>query len=133
HKLNIEAQTLVKMVSTSVIPASMEYQALLASSIESVHSVHQICGIDESVVAIQGNSLREVSTSLSIVISKTNDLKAKLGEAKNIENAYEMASYYCKVIQDLMGEIRVDADKLEDLVDKDLWRLPDYTDLIHSH
>ncbi|MCO4784161.1 MAG: glutamine synthetase III [Candidatus Cloacimonetes bacterium] len=132
-KIAIEAHTLLKMVSSSVIPAAMEYQAILASSIDSINSVQSLCGLDDSSLEIQGNALKELTTSLSSIISKSKELKEKLLTASNIENAYKMASFYCETILVLMDEIRDSADTLEDLVDKDLWRIPDYTDLIHSH
>lgn len=132
-KLNIEAHTLVKMVLSDVIPASMEYQTVLAVSIDSLNSVHKLCGIDDKAIVVQAKLLKDLAFSLSKIVSKVGDLKQELLVVSKIDNTFEMASYYCSKVQTLMQEIRLEADLLESLVDRDLWRIPDYTDLIHSH
>ena len=59
---------------------------------------------------------------------------AKLIEVTNqgcaMEEGKEQAVYYKDVVKAAMDELRAPVDKLEMIVDKDLWPMPSYGDLI---
>ena len=59
-----------------------------------------------------------------------NELEEVENNAGEIENAKERAFYYKDVVKEAMEQLRKPADELEMLVDKKVWPLPTYGDLL---
>jgi glutamine synthetase len=51
-------------------------------------------------------------------------------KANLIEHADKKAKAYCDKVKPYFDEIRESADKLEELIDNDMWKLPKYRDLL---
>ncbi len=62
-----------------------------------------------------------------VALAKLQDVTA---EAAEKEEGKERAEYFKDTVKPAMDELRSPVDKLEMLVDKDLWPMPSYGDLI---
>ncbi len=121
--LNIEALTMIEMASKQIIPAVIGYTKSLAETVIAVKEA----GVDAST---QTELLRTVSEKLSAMKSALERLKEAEMEAGKITNAREQAFYYKDVVKVIMEELRAPADEAEMLVDKKVWPIPTYGDLI---
>ncbi len=121
--LNIEALTMIEMASKQIIPAVIGYTKSLAETVIAVKEA----GADAST---QTELLRTVSEKLSAMKSALERLKEAEMEAGKITNAREQAFYYKDVVKVIMEELRAPADEAEMLVDKKVWPIPTYGDLI---
>ncbi len=121
--INIEALTMIEMASKQLIPAGIKYSRSLADTVIAVREA----GADAGV---QAGLLEEVSEKLTAMKEALNELEEVENNAGEIENAKERAFYYKDVVKKAMEQLRKPADELEMLVDKKVWPLPTYGDLL---
>ncbi len=121
--INIEALTMIEMASKQIIPAVISYTRTLAETIIAVREA----GADASA---QTELLQAVSEKLSVMKSALERLKEAEAEAGEIKDAREQVFYYKDVVKVIMDELRRPADEAEMLVDKKVWPIPTYGDLI---
>ncbi len=125
-KLDIEATTLHCMTSSQVIPAALEYQARLASSIERTGKVLG-GGLDMSP---QKELLKETADLINRVINTDRALVAGRAAALKITDNAKRASFYCDEIKCIMEELRDYCDELELIVDDELWPMPKFWEIL---
>lgn len=122
--INIEAKAMIDIAGKQIIPAVIKYTTALAASINGVKAA---CDAD---VSVQTELLKEVSE----LLSKTRAALKKLMEAdavgSKMEEGRERAVYYRDVIKTAMEALRAPVDQLEMIVDKEMWPMPSYGDLI---
>jgi glutamine synthetase len=124
--INIEALTMIDIAMRQIIPATIDYTAKIAESINSIKST----GLKIATTA-QTELLEEISTLLEEFKKKLDELETSLNEASNMEDdLYAKASYYRDVVFSKMSALRETGDKLEKIVDAKLWPLPTYADIL---
>lgn len=121
--INIEARTMIDMASKQIIPAVMGYTKTLADTIIAVKEA----GADTSV---QSESLSDVSALLKETKEALAALEKVTDEAAEKEEGSVQANYYHSVVFPAMEALRTPVDKLEMIVDKEVWPMPSYGDLI---
>jgi glutamine synthetase len=125
-EIDIEATTLANMVQSQVIPASVEYQRTLASS---VSAVVDVLG-DTKALKPQKDLLKTVSSLIAEAQKLAGDLTERLEKAKSIESEEKKAAYFCEEIKGTMLAVRETVDTLEHYVDNDLWPMPKYWEML---
>lgn len=123
--INIEAQTMIDMTKRQIIPAAIKYTTSLAASINGVKNASALAD-----VSVQEGILVEVSRILASLKENLHVLESVTEEAKGIEEIYEKGVFYHDRVFQAMKEVRTDADKLETLVDEELWPLPTYAQML---
>ena len=121
--INIEARTMIDMASKQIIPAIMGYTKTLADTILAVKGA----GADTSV---QAGVLTEVTALLKETKSALDTLIQVTEEAAGKEEGEVQANYYHSAVFPAMEALRAPVDKLEMIVDKEVWPMPSYGDLI---
>lgn len=121
--INIEALTMIEMASKQLIPAVMKYTKSLADTVIAVKEA----GADASVQAELLNSVSAKLGEMKAALKKLQEEEAKAGSMKN---GREQAFFYKDSVRRAMDELRAPADELEMIVDKDVWPIPTYGDLI---
>jgi glutamine synthetase len=123
-EINIEAKAMIDIATKQIIPAVIKYTTVLA---ESITSVKAACGAD---VSVQTEILTEVSDLLADSKAALNKLQDVTEQGAGMTEGREQAVYYRDVVKSAMDELRTPVDKLEMLVDKAMWPMPSYGDLI---
>ncbi|MCI8370978.1 MAG: glutamine synthetase type III [Lachnospiraceae bacterium] len=123
--LNIEARTMMDMAGKQIIPAIIKYTTVLADSINSVKSA-----VSDADTSVQEELLAEVSDYLADTKTALSKLTDQVAEAVKKQEGKERAVYFKEVIKASMDELRAPVDKLEMIVDKEMWPMPSYGDLI---
>ena len=121
--INIEALTMIEMASKQIVPAVIRYSKSLADTVLAVKAA----GVDASV---QTQLLGEVSRKLSAMKRALSGLEEAVSRAGEIGDVREKAFFYKDVVKEAMTGLRKPADELEMLVDKKVWPIPTYGDLI---
>ncbi len=121
--INIEALAMIDMASKQFIPAVVNYTRLLADTVIAVKEA----GADASA---QIDILKEVSQKLVEMKEALKELERVETEAGTMENAKEQAFYYKDAVRTAMEKLRKPVDEAEMLVDKKVWPVPTYGDLI---
>ncbi|MDE7333268.1 MAG: glutamine synthetase III [Lachnospiraceae bacterium] len=121
--INIEALSMIDMASKQFVPAVVSYTRSLADTVIAVKEA----GADASA---QAGILKEVSQKLVEMKAALKELEEVEKKAGSMENAKERAFYYKDVVRTAMDKLRKPVDEAEMLVDKKVWPVPTYGDLI---
>ena len=122
--INIEARTMIDIASKQIIPAVIRYAKNLADSINAVVAA----GVLE--VDVQTQLLKETSTLLKDTRDALEALKKCADIAAGMEEGKDRAFYYRKQVLPAMEALRKPVDELEMIVDKEIWPMPSYGDLL---
>ena len=121
--INIEAKTMLAMAKQQIIPAVLKFQKSLA---ETVYYTSQI-SMDDSV---SKELLANVTALLAETKKAVDGLQMVTDTAKTFPDGKDKAAYYRDRVTTAMKALRTPVDKLEMIVDKDIWPMPTYADLI---
>ncbi len=122
--INIEARTMIDMATKQIIPAVIRYTTVLADSINSVKAAG---AFDTSV---QENILDKISKRLAAANAALITLRELVGESQGKTQGEERAVFCKDALIPAMRTLRAPVDELEMLVDKSMWPMPSYGDLI---
>ena len=121
--VNIEARTMIDIASKHIIPAVIRGTKTLA---ETVNAVVQ-AGVDAEV---QRDLLVETSILLKETKTALTTLEQVTQEASTKEEGKVQAEYFREQVVPAMEALRIPVDRLEMIVDKEIWPMPSYGDLI---
>ncbi len=121
--INIEAKTMIDVAGKQIIPAVISYTKKLADTVNSVTAAG-------ARATVQAELLCEVSTLLEETKAALGKLVQLDAEAAQKEEGAAQAAFFHEVIMPAMTELRTPVDKLEMLVDKEVWPMPSYGDLL---
>ena len=123
--LNIEARAMVDIATKQIVPAVIRYTTVLADSINSVKAA-----CPEAPVSVQISLLKETSQCLEETKVAMVKLQERIEIAHAMERGEAQARYYRDEVNSAMEDLRKPVDKLEMIVDKSMWPMPSYGDLI---
>ena len=123
-ELNIEAKAMIDIASKQIIPAVIKYTTQLATSINAVKAAADVdVSTQTELLAETSDLLSEAKVALAKLIDVTEQGAA-------MEEGREQAVFYRDEVKTTMDALRAPVDKLEMIVDKELWPMPSYGDLI---
>lgn len=121
--INIEARAMCNIAAKQIIPAVVKYTKSLADTVLSVREA----GADASV---QAELLTETTRLLTETKAAFTTLSAIAEEAAGKTEGKEQAEFYHFTVVPAMKALREPVDELEMLVDKEMWPMPSYGDLL---
>ena len=123
--INIEAKAMIDIAGKSIIPAVIRYTTRLADSIIKLKTA--MADIEPYA---QSSILIDVNEHLKSAKLALENLIKLMDSAGDIVGVDKHARYMREVIVPAMEELRKPIDELEMIVDKDLWPMPSYGDLL---
>lgn len=128
-KLQIEARVLGDLTVNHIIPTAIKFQNSL---IQNVLGIKEIFGPDEYKVMSERQliAIKKISGYIEQLREDFHSLVEARKEANIIESYSERAQAYSSTVLPFMEKMRVVADKLEMVVDDELWPLPKYRELM---
>lgn len=123
-EINIEAKTMIDIAGKQIIPAVIKYATQLGGSINTIRSA------SDADVSVQSGLLKEVSDLLTDTKNGLTKLQNVVDRGCQMEENEARARFYHEDVFAAMEELRKPVDELEMLVDKDVWPMPSYGDLI---
>ncbi len=121
--INIEALTMLDMANKQIIPAVMKFAKSVADTTIAVKEA----GGDETA---SKELLKDVTAKLTQMRTAAERLQKVEDKGARMERGKEQAFYYREKVVAAMNDLRVPADELEKLVDKEFWPFPTYSDLL---
>jgi glutamine synthetase len=121
-QVQIEAETMVSMARTMILPAALTYQKRIGEAIQAV----QGAGVDGED---QRQMLEEFVTLVNALRAKV-DVLDKAAHHHAGDDPLDHAKHIKQHVKPAMADLRVVADELEALVADDLWPMPKYRDLL---
>lgn len=126
--INIEALTMIEMAKREIMPAVIKFATGLAASINTIKAT----GVVVDLTA-QTELLTEVSSLTGSLKKSITVLEEAVEKASNAHgDIYEQASLYRFDVFEKMATLREVVDTLETLVDKDVWPMPTYGEILFN-
>jgi len=129
-RIQIEGRTLGDIARNHVIPTAVKYQNIL---IENVKGIKDIYGknfkkyANEQMLLIQ-----EISEHIESINNGVTEMTNARKKVNAIEDSTKKAADYCNKVKPYFDTIRYHCDKLELLVDDELWPLTKYRELLFT-
>ena len=121
--INIEAKAMIDIAAKQIIPAVVKYTKTLADTVIAVKEA----GADASV---QEEMLSEVTALLAEAKKALSALSDITEEAAEKEEGKVQSEFYHLSVVPAMAALRKPVDELEMIVDKEVWPMPSYGDLL---
>jgi glutamine synthetase len=125
-KIQIEGRILGELAKNYVIPSAVKYQKQLIDTIEGLTKIGQTKQETKTLLELT----KDISKHINSIWSNNAKMTEERRKANLIEHADKKAKAYCDKVKPYFDEIRESADKLEELIDNDMWKLPKYRDLL---
>lgn len=128
-KLQIEARVIGDLTINHIIPTAIKFQNSL---IQNVLGLKELFSEDEYKVMSERQlvSIRKISGYIQQLREDFHALVQARKEANVIASYPERAESYSAYVLPYVSKIRITVDKLEMLVDDELWPLPKYRELL---
>ena len=122
-KIQIEARVLGDLTLNQIVPIASKYEAML---LDKVYKMSQL-----NLDATQDIALiKEISTLTADIQRMVNEMVEARKVANRITNEREKAIAYHDTVADYLEKIRYCIDKLELVIDDQMWTLPKYRELL---
>lgn len=128
-RIQIESRVLADVARNHVIPTAIQYQNTL---IKNVKGLKEIFNQDfEQFAKEQIHLIKKISNHIAEIYSKIEEMTLQRKEANKLRGQ-KNAEMYCDKVKPYFEEIRYHADKLELLIDDNLWPLAKYRELLFN-
>jgi len=128
-RIQIEGRVLGDIASNHVIPTAIQYQNTL---IENVKGLKEIFGANFKKIANdQIDLIEKISGHIAGIRSKVELMINERKKANKLDGQ-KAADAYCNKVKPYFDEIRYHCDKLEMMVDDELWPLTKYRELLFT-
>ncbi|MFG6392188.1 MAG: glutamine synthetase III, partial [Candidatus Amulumruptor sp.] len=128
-KIQIEARVLGDLAINHIIPVATRYQSIL---LDNVYKINNIFPADKSP-EVAGHSLyaiEKISKHINIIRDEVTKMVNARKDANKIEDERTKALAYHDNVAPCMDVIRYHVDKLELMVDNEMWPLVKYRELL---
>jgi len=130
-KVQIEARVLGDLAINHIVPTAITYMSTLVENVKGLKEVFK-----ESEYERLAGARKEMIITISDHISNIKRLVGEMIEERKkanvITDSYKMAIAYESKVKPYMEEIRTHIDKLELIVDNEIWPLPKYRELLFT-
>lgn len=126
-KIQIESRVLGDLALNHIIPVAITYQSILLTNVSKLKEIsdnYKVLGTE------QIRLIEKVSTHVNAVNAKVHEMIDARKAANNIESEREKAVAYHDSVAPYLDEIRYHIDKLELIVDNEMWPLAKYRELL---
>ena len=128
-KVQIEARVLGDLAINHIMPVATRYQSLLVDNVVKLKDLFP--GVKGAkVVAHDLDTIEKISQHMDIIKTETDRMIEARKEANAISDEREKAIAYHDNVIPPMEVIRRHIDKLELMVDNEMWPLPKYRELL---
>ena len=128
--VQIESRVLGDIARNHVVPTAVRYQNTL---IENVRGLKEIFGdAYQEVASEQIELIRHISEHIKVIHSTVEAMIEARKRANHLPTFAERADAYCNEVKPFFDEIRYHCDKLELMIDDELWTLTKYRELLFN-
>ncbi len=128
--IQIEGRVLGDIARNHVVPTAVKYQNIL---IENVRGLKEIYGTRfKKLAKEQLNLIEEISDHIEKINSNVTKMTNERKKANKVDDSAKRAEVYCNKVKPLFENIRYHCDKLELLIDDELWPLTKYREMLFT-
>ncbi len=128
-KIQIESRVLGDLAINHIIPVATRYQSTLIDNLLKLKSIYPEAEA-EPLMADDRETIKQISGHMAAIKQGVSRMIDARKAANRIESLREKAIAYHDTVMPLLDEIRYHIDKLELMVDNEIWPLPKYRELL---
>jgi glutamine synthetase len=130
-KIQIEARAMGDLALNHIIPTAVKYQNVLVQNVKGLKEILSAEDFKKSV-DYQMQSIKEISEHISKIKTAVHEMIEQRKAANKLTDVKKQAVMYNTKVKSYFDEIRYHADKLELLVDDEMWPLPKYREMLYA-
>ena len=130
-KVQIEARVLGDLAINHIVPTAVIYMTTLINNVKGLRDIFNDTEF-ERLAGARKEMIVAISDHISYIKRLTNEMIEERKKANIIEDPYKKALAYESKVKPYLNEIRYHIDKLELIVDNEIWPLPKYRELLFT-
>ncbi|MGA2408379.1 MAG: glutamine synthetase III [Bacteroidales bacterium] len=130
-KVQIEARVLGDLAINHIVPTAITYMTTLIENVKGLKEVFNDLEF-ERLAGARKEVIVTISDHISNIKKLVNDMIEERRKANVIEDSYKKALAYESKVKPFLEDIRTHIDKLELIVDNEIWPLPKYRELLFT-
>jgi glutamine synthetase len=130
-KVQIEARVLGDLAINHIVPTAIIYMTTLIENVKGLKEVFNATEF-ERLAGARKDMIINISDHISSIKKLVAEMIEERKKANVIEDSYEMALAYESKVKPYLSAIRLHIDKLELIVDNEIWPLPKYRELLFT-
>ena len=131
-KVQIEARVLGDLAINHIVPTGINYMTSLIENVKGLREIFNDLEY-ERLAGARKEMIIALSDHISSIKKLVNDMIEERKKANIIEDSFKKAIAYEKEVKPYLEEIRSHIDKLELIIDNEIWPLPKYRELLFTH
>jgi glutamine synthetase len=131
-KIQIEARVLGDLAINHIVPTAVAYQTKLIQNVQGLRDIFSDEEFEE-LASARKELIKEISGHISSIKAKVKGMVEARKECNVIEDGHKMAFAYDQKVRPYLEDIRYHIDKLELVVDNEMWPLPKYRELLFNN
>ena len=131
-KVQIESRVLADLALNHIVPTGIKY---MSSLLENMRGIKEIFDEKEykKLAATSKEAVVIISDHITMIKNLVFEMVEERKKANIIEDAFKKALAYEKQVKPYLDNIRQHIDRLELIVDDEIWPLPKYRELLFTH
>jgi glutamine synthetase len=130
-KVQIESRVIADLAINHIVPTGIKYMSTLLENVKGLKEVFNEKEF-EKLAGARKEMIVTISDHVSMIKKLVSDMVEERKKANVIEDAYKKALAYEKHVKPYLEEIRQHIDRLELIVDDEIWPLPKYRELLFT-
>jgi len=131
-KIQIEARVLGDIAINHIVPTAVAYQTKLIQNVQGLRDIFTNSELEE-LSAARKELIKEISGHISAIKAKSKQMVEARKKCNVLKEGIDMAYAYEKEVRPFLDDIRAHIDKLELIVDNEMWPLPKYRELLFNN
>jgi len=130
-KVQIEARVLGDLAINHIVPTAIRYMTSLVENVKGLRDIFSDSEF-EKLAGARKEMIVTISDHISNIKRLVNEMIEERKKANIIEDNYKKAIAYESKVKPYLDEVRYHIDKLELIVDNEIWPLPKYRELLFT-
>lgn len=130
-KVQIEARVLGDLAINHIVPTAVIYMTTLINNVKGLRDIFNDIEF-ERLAGARKEMIVAISDHISYIKRLVNEMIEERKKANIIDDPYKKALAYESKVKPYLDEIRYHIDKLELMVDNEIWPLPKYRELLFT-
>jgi len=130
-KVQIESRVLADLAINHIVPTGIKYMSSLLENIKGLKEIFDEKEY-EKLAGTSKEAIVTISDHITMIKKLVFDMVEERKKANIIEDEYKKALAYEKHVKPYLDDIRQHIDRLELIVDDEIWPLPKYRELLFT-
>ena len=130
--IRIEARVIGDLAQNHILPTALKYQNQLIKNVQGLKDILSSSDFKE-LASVQLEMIKGISKHMKTVQETTEKMIVERKRINKLDDPKQKANEYSDIVKPLFDIIRYRVDKLELMVDDEIWPLPKYRELLFNH